>query len=310
MMKLKLVMAMASAALLMGCSYEKTTLTDIPDAENILVAENGKLFVSGGTNVFEITRSGDSYQKRPMLSENCNSTGLAEFNGWMFAACQRTKWFKSRHYLYTADTNKPLSNLTLLSELDDFSLPNGMAFDAAGHLYISDTKFIGSGSVAKASVSWSNDQPQSVSVNNDWLPAGTPNGLAIDNEQMFLTDFGDVKRYDLVNGRAENETILHTKGSVLDDLTPLCGGVVVADFVNSKVFYVSADGEANEALETNFGSIKGASSVAISDGSVAPKGVLLATSKGVLGDKWTSFGNKLLSIDVSLDLHEQKLSCQ
>lgn len=308
-MKVKLMIAAAGILALAGCSYEKTTVIDVPDAENILIAENGKLFVSGGTNVFEITKPGEEYHKRPLLNENCNSMGLAESKGWMFAVCQRTKWFKSRHYLYMADTTKPILSMTLLSELEDFSLPNGMAFDADGNLYISDTKFIGNGSVAKAQVSWNEGKPSAISVDNHWLPAGTPNGLAIENNQMFLTDFGDVKRYDLVGGRPTNETILHTEASVLDDLAPLCGGVIVADFVNSKVFYVSKDGEADEALETRFGSVKGASSVAISDGSVAPKGVLLATSKGILGDKWTGFGNKLLSIDVSLDLHEQKFSC-
>lgn len=308
-MKLRIGALVAAALLLAGCNYEKKTVTKIPDAENILVASNGKLFVSGGSNIYQITKSGSSYHKKELLDDNCNSTGLAEFNGWMFATCQRTKWFKKHHYLYVADTNQQVNQLTLLTKLSGFSLPNGVAFDASGNLYITDTKFIGSGSVAKASVQWSNGRPTGISMNNDWLDAGTPNGLAIANNQLFITDIGDVKRYDLVNGQAQNETILHTEASVLDDLTPFCGGVIVTDFLKGKLFYVSANGEANEDLETGFESIKGASSVAISDGSVAPKGVILATSKGILGDKWTGIGNKLLTIDVGYDLHSQQASC-
>src|SRR3546814_13967439 len=40
---------------------EKTVLLTIPSAENILFADDGRLFVSGGSNVFEITRDDDAY---------------------------------------------------------------------------------------------------------------------------------------------------------------------------------------------------------------------------------------------------------
>ena len=42
---------------------ETTVLVDIPSAENILFSPAGRLFVSGGENVYEITRDGAGWRR-------------------------------------------------------------------------------------------------------------------------------------------------------------------------------------------------------------------------------------------------------
>src|SRR3546814_3908012 len=55
---------------------EKTVLLTIPSAENILFADDGRLFVSGGSNVFEITRDDDAYTATALYDGSCNFTGM------------------------------------------------------------------------------------------------------------------------------------------------------------------------------------------------------------------------------------------
>ena len=57
---------------------ELLTLAAVPDAENLLFTPDGRLFVSGGTNVFEVVRDGDTSVALTALSAtDCNFTGLA-----------------------------------------------------------------------------------------------------------------------------------------------------------------------------------------------------------------------------------------
>src|SRR3546814_20318344 len=66
---------------------EKTVLLTIPSAENILFADDGRLFVSGGSNVFEITRDDDAYTATALYDGSCNFTGMAIVGEALYAAC-------------------------------------------------------------------------------------------------------------------------------------------------------------------------------------------------------------------------------
>src|SRR3546814_15542515 len=66
---------------------EKTVLLTIPSAENILFADDGRLFVSGGSNVFEITRDDDAYTATALYDRSCNFTGMAIVGEALYAAC-------------------------------------------------------------------------------------------------------------------------------------------------------------------------------------------------------------------------------
>jgi hypothetical protein len=64
------------------------TVVRIPDAENLLFSAEGRLFVSGGTQVFEIQRDAvGAFQARPLSATECNFTGLAIRAETLYANC-------------------------------------------------------------------------------------------------------------------------------------------------------------------------------------------------------------------------------
>ena len=66
----------------------KLELVTIPDAENIFFLDDGRLIVSGGRNVYEITGSLDAgFVATPLSAEDCGFTGLAVAHDHLYAVC-------------------------------------------------------------------------------------------------------------------------------------------------------------------------------------------------------------------------------
>ena len=55
---------------------ELLTLAAVPDAENLLFTPDGRLFVSGGTNVFEVVRDGETALLCPPGDTGAYATAL------------------------------------------------------------------------------------------------------------------------------------------------------------------------------------------------------------------------------------------
>ena len=81
-------------------------IATIPDAENTLTTPDGRVFVSGGTGVFEILRSGDAYTAAPINDAACNFTGLAQRGDVLLEMALE----KCAQYPGTPTTPNPLSN--------------------------------------------------------------------------------------------------------------------------------------------------------------------------------------------------------
>ncbi|MFP5304559.1 MAG: hypothetical protein ACLGI7_01890, partial [Gammaproteobacteria bacterium] len=74
----------------------KAALVAVPDAENLLFTPDGRLFVSGGTNVFEIVAAGDGYTAYAIHDGACNFTGLALRGDVLYANCFDGRLFAAR----------------------------------------------------------------------------------------------------------------------------------------------------------------------------------------------------------------------
>ncbi len=110
---------------------EAVKLVAIPDAENILFGPGGRLFVSGGLNVSEITKAGDgTFSAQPLSAQTCGFTGLAIHRNHLYATCGDSRLFAGR-----------LDGELALTEIYRFigmCIPNGTAVGPDGRLYVVD----------------------------------------------------------------------------------------------------------------------------------------------------------------------------
>jgi hypothetical protein len=69
-----------------SCAQLEELLT-VPDAENMIFSDTGRLFVSGGQAVIEVVRMGNSFAGNTVSESACNFTGLAIARNTLYANC-------------------------------------------------------------------------------------------------------------------------------------------------------------------------------------------------------------------------------
>lgn len=272
----------------------KTTLATVPDAENQIFNDDGRLFVSGGTNVFEITESAGDYLASPVASSDCNFTGLAIRNNYLYANCADSTLFGGA-----------IGQTTLIEPIYNYSgvsFANGMAFDNEGRLYTVDGPVSTSGlptpKIVRLTIA-AND-PNSITNQETWLETGLsfPNGLAFANNSFYFTDsqllppqIGAVRNVPLnSDGTAGTVTTVRVWSSILDDLSVLPDGrILIADFQSGLVALLAADGTIEQ--QTTALTFASATSVQLGRAPLFAETDVLVTEKGVLGDTSSAVGN-------------------
>jgi hypothetical protein len=254
----------------------------IPDAENIFFTDTGRLFVTGGTNIYEIIQeTNGEYSKEALTPDGGNFTGMAQVGDYLYALRSSYGFFPESFstqallsdpgYLFAYFTNLFLSKELLWMDLRDanrsfhvagtlneFLIPNGMVADARGYLYIADSTYLPMGQIVRVKVTHHPDHAVSLE-RSTWLRRSdgifSPNGMAIRGEDIYFTDFvagslqsGKVRRISIhpVSGAPENLITLHQRAGLFDDLA-VCrhkgeDGVAVADFMGGAVVFIADRG--------------------------------------------------------------------
>lgn len=111
---------------------EAIPLVTIPDAENILLTDDGRLFVSGGLNVYEISKMPDgSYIATAIADSECGFTGLVQKDNILYAVCGDSRLFAGE-----------ISDTPVLSQIYNFAenmcIPNGATLGPDGKIYVVD----------------------------------------------------------------------------------------------------------------------------------------------------------------------------
>lgn len=279
-----------------GCN-DIAAVARVPDAENLLFTPDGRLFVSGGTNVFEAVRTDETVVELTALSaSDCNFTGLAHHADVLYASCGSGELFAGR---LTATPE-----LTPIYQYLDTALPNGMAMGADGSLYVVDGPLPGNGGLPSPKIirlRFAADDPFQVVEQVTWLqaPLAFPNGLVRLESQLFVTDasvvppaLGLVRAVQIeADGSAGAVATVATLAGVPDDLALAGQDLIVTEYSTGRVVRIALDG--TQISATNPGGYSFPSSVIVGRSPMFAPDEWLVTEKGQIGDTSSSVGNRL-----------------
>lgn len=281
----------AQAPLLLTLASPPTTLIQgIGDAENATFTSDGRLFVTGGESVYEITKVGDVYQAQRLYEDACNFTGIVEHAGYLYTTCaQGTDLASLTPYLLAA----PLAarvEFEIIHEFTKVGIPNGIAFDQLGRLFVTDfTPLLGK----LVTISFAPSSPLSVTREEVWHSMNHPlaNGLKIHDNKVYLTDLGELKVIPIAaDGSAGRVSVIASRLAVFDDLLVSDTEIIVGDFYGGKLVHYSHAGRLLKQTDALF---RSPSSITAARGPLAPPGSFVVTEKGALGELTSSDGNRV-----------------
>ncbi len=276
------------------CS-EYQALVDIPDAENLVFDSSGRLFVSGGQQVYEVSRSSIGFTARAIADSECNFTGLAIRGEVLYAACGSGE-------LYAGRLNaKP--SLSVIYTLIDMCLPNGIAIGQDGYLYVVDATlnantqacFPPNPRIDRLTID--PNQPLEIVSQELWLQGAAtgglafgqdnilrfPNGLRSAGDVFYGTDGGSVYVVPQLPGGAAGELqALYFSPTELDDIGVISNGLLVTDFFQGRIFLLDRSG--NELQSTESGRFSSPSAAILGQPPMFEPSDILVTEKGILGD--------------------------
>lgn len=283
----------ASLCVASSCG-SKTVLVTIPDAENILFTPTGRLFVSGGVNVYEIGKSGRSYTATPLLDGSCNFTGLALRGEVLYANC-----FDGQLYAARLTAQPKLEAIHTLG----LAAPNGLATGPDGELYVVNgplaTNALPSPKIVRLKLDAAD--PFKVVEQTDWLPLNLvqsqPNGLQLRGRTLYFSEssaptLGRISTVAInADGSPGTPQVFTSFNSLPDDFSLLADGLLAAYYSGGQIALFDAKGALVSQTDAN--SFSFPSQVRVGQPPLFASTDILVTEKGVIGDNDSTIGNVL-----------------
>lgn len=275
-----------------GCG-EKLRLVTIPDAENLLFAPDGRLFVSGGLNVYEIGHSGSRYTAQPLFTGSDNFTGLAIRQGVLYA-----NGFGGTLYAGRLDA-QPMALAAIHGTGLDSA--NGLAAGPDGELYVVNGPLTQTPAILRLRLDPLD--PLKVLSQDPWLPltpgASFPNGVQIRGRTLYYSEStptapGRIRRVAiLADGRAGTPEDFASLGTSLPDDFSLPGEelMLASYFTDGRIGLFDRNGALRSS--TDPGSFESPSQVRLGQPPLFASTDLVVTEKGVLGENDSTVGNVL-----------------
>lgn len=235
---------------------ERVVLLDIPSAENQIFTDDGRLFVSSGSGLWEITRDASgTFAKTSILGTGLN--GLAIIGDVLYATAGSGAFYAGR-------LSGGAPQMQQIFTIEGMCIANGMVAGPDGNLYVVDEPLN-----VNPPANCVPPDPKVVRLNVDpadpmhilgqevWIqgsPLGLlafgldnvlrfPNGLQRKGNRFFGTDGGSVYSVDLQpDGSAGPVTPLFWEATAHDDLGVIGDSLVVADFATGRLALLSQDG--------------------------------------------------------------------
>ena len=265
--KIKLIALMLVSMLLSSCFEERYLSFKIADAENQYFSKSGRLFITGGKNIFEVRKNSSHklVKSGPLFDGNCYATGIVEYRNFLYATCTSItkdrlkdlikekrcrlrdrlvlKCLKGKFapsYLLAAKLDE-FPKFQIISSLDSFLFPNGLAVDKGGNLYSAD-----SFSKVIFKMKLSSFNPYELEKVEAWYKTKLryPNGLKIKNNVLYLTDFNRLKKVQITSeGKPGSSKILYKSRHFLDDFSFYKKGILLTNFSKGVITLVKENGK-------------------------------------------------------------------
>lgn len=295
---------------LFGCGSESQTIVeDVPDAESVLFTDDGRLFVSGGKNVFEVVKKPDgSFIKLDTFHGDCTIEGIIIRDDYLYGVCNN---LGSPDFLdsfliageitpldieitnESVDGVHPSVELNIIATLPDVKIGNGMEVDFEGNLYLADS---GDSRILKIILS----TPTTVADMQVWADNVQyfANGIKWVGNRLYTTaikngtfngQFGYIERQADGSG-GEFTPIFQRNGTVLDDFIPVAGGFLITDYLKGTLLFLK---NSKVVAETESDTFYSPTSVIIGQPPMFSSDVVLVTEKGIIFEQNTKQGNKL-----------------
>lgn len=269
---------LAAYELLPGRSARTVLHEEVNEAENLFFTEDGRLFVSGGEDIYEFQRTAaGTFTKTTHFDEDCLVEGIVQHGQYLYGACTIQDG-SLRAFLIAGElTADPV--FRTIAPLETASAPNGLAFDPEGRLYITC-------SLTHRIVRITLASPLEVERTESWAEGlSLVNGIKYVDHAMYVTtlELTLVSRFLriplLADGRAGWPEQLYARGlSVLDDIMAFEDGFIVTDFLNGTL--ILWDERQRAFAETPAGTFFGPTSLARGRAPMFDPSQLIVAEKG------------------------------
>lgn len=248
--------AMAILWLLSPFSRAELVASNVSLAENTLQTSNQRLFASSDGAFYELTLNAGSWRRQTVpasfkdgRTRPCYFLGIAESAGTVYTACTEDAFNPlAKKYLLGLDMYQSSARLQEVGELRDTALPNGLASDTSGNLYVADSgmPFL-PGAIQKITLASAFAIATQTTLHR--FAAYKPNGLRYANGKLYVTvnpfsyvGLSQLLRYDLGANGLNNPTPIYSSLAFLDDFALVESGAVVSEFLAGRIVHVNERG--------------------------------------------------------------------
>lgn len=265
--KYKLLVLLLVSIILSGCFEERSLSFKVADAENQYFSKSGRLFITGGKNIYEVRKNSSQklVKSEPLFDGNCYATGIIEYKNFLYATCtlitkvrlkelikqkrcrlrdgQGLKCLKRKFapsFLLAAELDE-FPKFQIISPLEPILFPNGLAVDKRGNLYSADSF---SKTIFKLKLSSIN--PYELEKIEAWSKTKLryPNGLKIKNNNLYITDLNQLKKVEITDeGGPGKQTVLYKSRHFLDDFSFYKKGILLTNFSKGIITFVKENGK-------------------------------------------------------------------
>lgn len=255
------LIAAGLAALACGGARAEVIASGVSSAENTIQTSNQRLFASSDGAFYELTLDSLGWHKTPVdvafkdgKPRPCYYLGITESAGTVYTVCTESNLDPlAKKHLFGLDPYQAAARLVEAGELSGVALPNGLAADRSGNLYLADSGLpLLPGAIHKITLSGAY-AIATQGVFHSFI-ACKPNGLKQDAGRLYVSvnpfsylGLSQLLRYDIGATGLANKASIYDSWGFLDDFALVQGGVVVAEVLGGRISHVS---EAGTVLHT------------------------------------------------------------
>jgi hypothetical protein len=226
-----------SAKPLPGTSARTVLDDELNEGENLFFTDDGRLFISGAEDIFEIKRAADGkFTKTDHFDEDCIVEGIVRHKNYLYGVCWRLNDLSGRAFLIAGElTERPV--FRTIAELDKGTIPNGMTVDPEGRIYVT---YSGTDQIARLTLA----EPMRLQTAEIWTGSPGANGIKYLDGFMYVTLLNKalvsefVRIRILPDGRADKPERLYQRAlTVLDDIIPFDDGFIITDFLKGTLIF-------------------------------------------------------------------------